>query len=64
MDIERTEAAIPRVARLTKDQIWAEIEAGTQVELEQLAAELTAHGYSADGRAVSRIRERLATLGG
>lgn len=64
MEHIRTDAPVPRVATLTKDQIWAEIESGTAAELEQLAAELTAHGYSADGRAVSRIRERLATLGG
>ena len=60
----QTDAAVPRIATLTKDQIWAEIESGTRAELEQLDVELTAHGYSPDGRAVSRIRARLATLAG
>lgn len=58
-----TDAVIPRIATLTKDQIWAEIEAGAAGELAALEQELLAHGYSADGQAVRRIRERLATLG-
>ncbi len=58
--LDPSDRAIPRVATLTKDQLWTEIEAGTPDELRSLQDELLAHGYSAEGRAVTRIRERLA----
>lgn len=58
--LDPADRPIPRVATLTKDQLWSEIETGTPDELRALEAELLAHGYSAEGRAVTRIRARLA----
>lgn len=62
MDVAR-ETPAPRVARLTKAQLWAEIETGTAVELRALYEELLAHGYATDGRALTRITARLHTSG-
>jgi len=58
--LDPSDRRIPRVATLSKDQIWSEIETGTAEELRTLETELLDHGYSADGRAVTRIRARLS----